>query len=325
MKTISSEQKELIDALVAEGLAGSLSAAVLEKDVHVTDALRALAALRHPNVTLVFCGGTSLSKAHGLIERMSEDVDLKVVLDADHGLSKNGLRAHLGKLKDAVVDAMKAVGFAVVEEERRALNENRYFASGWIYETRYGAHNSLRPHLSLEFTVRAPRFATERKPIGYLIDQLANQEGASFEMVCIAIEETLAEKVLSFLRRHAEHRAGARAQWDSALVRHVYDTYCMVRSDVALIERAALHFADLVDFDRKEFRLHKAFIEDPKQCLMAALAAAESEEKTRQEYQDVLMPLIYGPIKPTFVEAFSVFKPAALAFLGTLDGQRQTA
>ena len=45
-------------------------------------------------------------------------------------------------------------------------------------------------------------------------------------------------------------------------------------------------------------------------------AAAESEEKTRQEYQDVLMLLIYGPIKPTFVEAFSVFKPAALAFSG---------
>lgn len=50
MKTISSEQKELIDALVAQGLAGNLSAAVLEKDVHVTDALRALATLRHPNV-----------------------------------------------------------------------------------------------------------------------------------------------------------------------------------------------------------------------------------------------------------------------------------
>ncbi|WP_158243003.1 hypothetical protein [Trinickia soli] len=38
MKTISSEQKELIDALVAAGLAGNLSAAVLEKDVHLTAA-----------------------------------------------------------------------------------------------------------------------------------------------------------------------------------------------------------------------------------------------------------------------------------------------
>jgi predicted nucleotidyltransferase component of viral defense system len=318
MKTISSEQKELIDSLVAEGLAGNLSAAVLEKDVHVTDALGALSRLQHPNVKFVFCGGTSLSKAYGLIERMSEDVDLKVVLDAEHGLSKSGLRSHLGKLKDAVIDTMAALGFAVVEEERRALNENRYFASGWLYETRYATHNSLRPHLSLEFTVRSPHFDTERKPIGYLVDQLANRQGESFEMACIAIEETLAEKVLSFLRRHAEHRAGVREKWDSALVRHIYDTYCMVHSDPALVERAALQFGDLVDFDRNEFRLHEAFAEDPKRCMMAALMVAEAEDQTHQEYRDVLMPLIYGPTRPTFVEAFSVFKPVALTFLETL-------
>lgn len=259
-----------------------------------------------------------MSKAYGLIERMSEDVDLKVVLDAEHGLSKSGLRAHLGKLKDAVADLMTALGFIVVEEERRALNENRYFASGWLYETRYATHNSLRPHLSLEFTVRPPRFATERKPISYLIDQLADRQGESFEMACIAIEETLAEKVLSFLRRHAEHRAGVREKWNSALVRHVYDTYRMVQSNPALVERAALHFGDPVDFDRKEFRLHEAFVEDPKRCMMAALTVAEAEEQTRREYREVLMPLIYGATTPTFDEAFSVFKPAALALLGTL-------
>ncbi|CAN7393355.1 hypothetical protein LJR230_002321 [Trinickia sp. LjRoot230] len=84
-----------------------------------------------------------------------------------------------------------------------------------------------------------------------------------------------------------------------------------------MVDRAALHFSDLVDFDRKEFRLHQTFVEDPKRCLMAALTVAESEEKTHQEYQEVLMPLIYGHTRPTFVEAFSVFKPAALAFLGT--------
>jgi len=122
MKIISAEQKDLIDAITAEGLAGELSAFVLEKDVHVTDALHALADLRHDHVQFVFCGGTSLSKAHGLIERMSEDVDLKVVLNADHGLSQSALRAHLGKLKIAVVETMQASGFQPIEEEQRALN-----------------------------------------------------------------------------------------------------------------------------------------------------------------------------------------------------------
>lgn len=34
-----------------------------------------MSAIAHEHVRLVFCGGTSLSKAHSIIERMSEDVD----------------------------------------------------------------------------------------------------------------------------------------------------------------------------------------------------------------------------------------------------------
>ncbi|MDI7047313.1 nucleotidyl transferase AbiEii/AbiGii toxin family protein, partial [Escherichia coli] len=138
----------------------------------------------------------------------SEDVDLKVVLNADHGFTQSGVKTHLGKLKNAVIDAMKALGFHFVEEEKRPLNANRYFASGWRYNTRYTAHTSLRPHLSLEFTVRTPSFAVVQKPIGYLIDRLAGRERAPIRMPCVAIEETPAEKVLSFLRRHAEPRGG---------------------------------------------------------------------------------------------------------------------
>ncbi len=51
------------------------NAILLEKDVWVVWALRAL--FENPvGAHLVFKGGTSLSKAHGLIERFSEDIDL---------------------------------------------------------------------------------------------------------------------------------------------------------------------------------------------------------------------------------------------------------
>ena len=318
MKIISEEQKELIDSITAEGLAGNLSAFILEKDVHVTDALHALAKLRHEHVQFVFCGGTSLSKAHGLIERMSEDVDLKVVLDPAHGLSQSGVKAHLSKLKNAVVHAMQALDFGLIEAEQFALNANRYFASGWNYRSRYNAHTSLRPHLSLEFTVRTPNFEVGQKPIGYLIDQLASRDGSSAQMACVAVEETLAEKVLSFLRRHAEHRAGVREKWDQALVRHIYDAYCIVGSNAALVDRAATHFRRLVEYDRDEFRHHVSFVDDPKQCMAATLATAETEEQTKREYDQVLLPLIYGATRPSFTEAFAVFKSAASKLLATL-------
>jgi len=280
--------------------------------------LHALIAIEHPHVTLVFCGGTSLSKAHGLIERMSEDVDIKVALQPDHGLSASQLKKHLSKLKHSVMATMLESGFDAIDDESIALNENRYFASGWHFQSRYATHISLRPHLSLEFTVRTPLFDIAHKPIGYLIDQWSAHKPEHHEIACLAIEETLAEKVLSFLRRHAEHRAGVRSKWDTALVRHIYDVYCIVKSEPAVVEAAMPHFDSLVKYDRAEFPHHKSFVEEPKQCMAAALATAQHEPQTRQEYQQVLMPLIYGETKPSFDEAFDEFKVTARALLETL-------
>ena len=49
---------------------------LLEKDIWVVWALQSLGADEQLLASLTFKGGTSLSKAHGLIERFSEDVDL---------------------------------------------------------------------------------------------------------------------------------------------------------------------------------------------------------------------------------------------------------
>jgi hypothetical protein len=80
MRLLSTERLELIDALVAEANIGGVTAGLLEKDEHLTAALRAVFELNFEHASLVFCGGTSLSKAHSLIERMSEDAGNKVVL-----------------------------------------------------------------------------------------------------------------------------------------------------------------------------------------------------------------------------------------------------
>jgi predicted nucleotidyltransferase component of viral defense system len=317
MKTIAQDQRDLIDSLVAEGIT-ALPDVILEKDVHVTDVLHAISKIEHKDVELVFCGGTSLSKAHGLIERMSEDIDLKVAVRDGHGLSGSALKAHLSALKAAVIDELKSMGFEFIEAESKARNSNRYFASGWLYQSMYQGHGSLRPHLSLEFTVRTPRFATTKMPISYLIDRLAQRESQTVHMSCIAVEETLAEKVLSFLRRHAEHRAGVRNDWDEALVRHIYDTYCIVRSDASIADRAAEHFRELVVFDVEEFPKHAEFATDPKKCMEQALIVAETETQTRREYEVRLQPLIYGSSRPSFGEAFAIFKATALTLLASL-------
>jgi hypothetical protein len=98
MRAITGEQKQALEDLSAEGLLKNLSIQTAEKDIHITELLSALSTLeithdlfgdrdkrkeneRHDaGIQLVFAGGTCLSKGHGLIDRMSEDIDIKVVL-----------------------------------------------------------------------------------------------------------------------------------------------------------------------------------------------------------------------------------------------------
>jgi len=180
MRALRPEQLELIDALVAESALGGITAGLLEKDEHLTDALRALFALRLDGIHLAFCGGTSLSKAHGLIERMSEDADLKIVLAADAPLlSRTQLRKRLSELKSTVSKTLTGIGLVEDRSQARALNENRYFCSEWTYARHYGSVAGLRPHLQIELTVRAPVLNTELCWIGSLADQLAGRHLAA--------------------------------------------------------------------------------------------------------------------------------------------------
>lgn len=108
-----------------------------------------------------------------------------------------------------------------------------------------------------------------------------------------------------------------RQEWDTALVRHIYDTYCIVQADPTMVDKAKAHFATLVSGDVEEFNRHEEFVINPKKCLLGALANAETEAQTISEYRTRLMPLVYGNIKPDFNEAFRVFKTCSQILLDT--------
>lgn len=319
MRQITDRQLEIIDAVLAEKNVGGLTAAILEKDIHLTDVLHMLARIRFPLLKLVFCGGTSLSKAYQTIERMSEDIDLKMVLIQGNGLSRSAIKSMLSSVKKSVIDEMEKLGFVRDETGFLTRNENRYFATAWQYQSRYLSDESLRPHLSLELTLREPKFSTSIISVPYLVDQLAEIEGVTVQFECVSVEETLAEKVLSFLRRYAQHRSGNMKQdWDPALVRHIYDTYCIVTRGGDVVEKAKLQFKNLVQFDVKEFSQHQEFVQNPRECLLSALSRAEFDEQTINEYETRLLPLIHGVVRPNFSDAFAVFKRSSEALICTL-------
>lgn len=320
MRVLANDRAELIEALVAESSLDGITASLLEKDEHLTDALRAVFGLQFECVKLVFCGGTSLSKAHGLIERMSEDADLKVVLtDAGKALSRTKLKRYLGdEVRGRVAHALADVGLVEDAERAIVLNEYRYMHSQWSYARRYPTSPGLRPNLQLELTVRAPVLPTAQIPLCALADRLAGIKGTSFDVLTISVAETLAEKVLSFLRRFAQHRSGQMQQtWDTALVRHIYDAHCIVTHDPDIVDVCAPAFNELLAGDVAEFgRQQPDFAAVPVAVLARALTQVRADAQTRAEYELNLLPLVYGNFKPHFDESFASFERVARRLLG---------
>lgn len=76
--TLSAEERSLFCRQAAERMTMPLPAAVIEKDFWVCWMLQVLNEIPDLQGNITFKGGTSLSKAWGLIERFSEDIDIAI-------------------------------------------------------------------------------------------------------------------------------------------------------------------------------------------------------------------------------------------------------
>jgi predicted nucleotidyltransferase component of viral defense system len=320
LKTLLPSRIELIDALVAEGSHGQLTAAWLEKDEHLTDALRTVFALQLDSLQLVLCGGTSLSKGFAIIERMSEDVDLKVLLIGEQ--SKSQTRKRLSSLKSQISEALNGIGLIEDAEKASARNENRYIHTQWTYSKQYPSIGGIRPNLQIELTTRAPLLDLKHIEITSLAERFAPQLGTNpFKITVVSPAETMAEKVLSFLRRFTQHRNGKMLrEWDVALVRHIYDVHCLRQTSENFLPAATSVFAALVATDVEEFGAQDPeFAANPGASMQAALKRVSSDLQSQEEYQMNLLPLVYGNYKPAFDEAFKSFETTAIELLNTLS------
>ena len=261
MKTITAREHDLILDVRNEWLT-PLPPCIFEKDLLITEVLRTVVAVYSDGIRLVFCGGTCLSKAHGLIERMSEDIDFKLVLP--QGLSRSARSRLLSQFKKHMAAVLVDAGFVVQANEIIARNENSYVSLNLHYESRFAPVASLRPEIKVELSARPPVLPTSPLPIASMLDVLIQAPKTDLHVECIGVEETLAEKVLSFLRRTAEARAARnRADYDDRLVRHLYDVRAIARGREGLVLPHD-HFAALVAGDAAQFRnQYPEFEEDP--------------------------------------------------------------
>lgn len=103
--TLLREQLEELDVYVTRvAEATGIPPAHLEKDFWLTEVLRTVS--QHSDecrCTVVFKGGTSLSKAHKLIHRFSEDADVIIVIpEATTGEADRLIKSFVSKVEAAI-------------------------------------------------------------------------------------------------------------------------------------------------------------------------------------------------------------------------------
>ncbi len=91
---------------------GLPSTELVEKDWYVVKALAAIEAADTTPFRLIFGGGTALARAYGLLQRMSEDIDLRIT-----GVERPS-RGQLHKLRTTITEAL-------LEADSRSIPRSR--------------------------------------------------------------------------------------------------------------------------------------------------------------------------------------------------------
>ncbi|EQD76536.1 protein containing DUF1814 [mine drainage metagenome] len=221
MKRLTQAQSELIDAFLAEHGA-RVSTAQLEKDFLISEVFSAFTepvVYREYAAKFVLCGGTVVSKAHRFTERISEDVDLRVIVPT--GLSRSAQKRLLSHVKTEVLDRLRQQGYDIPDETVKAGNENRYIAILLSYESLYPPDQALRPELLIEISARSPILTPVECGYDTIVNELLGRAERSGSIAYLDIRETIAGKNAALLRRWSARLRGAGRVFEPVAVKLV--------------------------------------------------------------------------------------------------------
>ena len=213
----------------------------IEKDFWITEVLRGVVALANTlGATVVFKGGTSLSKAYKIIERFSEDVDVRVILPEGTKGKRNRI------LKDLVQGAAEATAIEA-EIVSGATTEGEKRGARFHYRTTGGQGAGLKEGVLLEIGTRGGAMPTTIHQIKSLIAEHASNrisdavELLPFEVLVQDLSRTLVEKLVLL---HTAHCADDQAV-AAKTARHYYDIHQLLRRSEVLADVAKANIAIL--------------------------------------------------------------------------------
>ena len=136
----------------------------VEKDWYAIRLVATIISVRQDGLTLVFSGGTSLSKGYGLIRRFSEDLDFKVRLP-QAGITRPARRNY----RRAIVETIRADDdWTLRDEDVMVRNDHHFFCCQVGYPTSFAVAPALRPRLEARSDARFSSACTRGSVIALL-------------------------------------------------------------------------------------------------------------------------------------------------------------
>ena len=213
------ENRELFrDVILLSSQKLEVSEDIVEKDYYVTLILKKLATIEYP---IVFKGGTSLSKAFGVIDRFSEDIDITFSEHLGEARRKKLKYNILKPIADEL--GLEIRNFNSIESDK---NLNHY---DFYYESVVGDSviNTISPYVKLETSLMSYAFPTEERNLGnYILEAIGDDEKelietydlGIFSMRVQSLRRTLIDKMFAVCDYYLQEKVHRNA-------RHLYDIY----------------------------------------------------------------------------------------------------
>ncbi len=186
----------LREAIAFTAAETGFSPRLVEKDYFCSVVLEYLAT---SDAGLTFKGGTCLTKIHGSLYRLSEDLDFSISTNVD---ASRADRSRSVKPVKAAVDVLpeQLAGFRILEKLHGANNSTQYNAAVG-YVSLLDGH--VEP-LSVEVGVREPTLQDEYKGVAKtaLLNPITGQALVeTYPVACLSYREAMAEKLRAALCR----------------------------------------------------------------------------------------------------------------------------
>ena len=240
---MNAPSKEVIEEIAQEL---SVNPSFIEKDFYAVKILEKAATFSCLGFSPVFSGGTSLSKAYGLIKRFSEDLDFNFY---DSGKLTEGQRR---TIRHSFIDEIGRIeGISI--SETKAANGGRKETITVSYPKMFERFSQLREQLQIElFFDTEKNELLEKRKISSFVGKAFPSFKEDVEIICNSPFNIMADKFNALTWRVFQENDNV----DYTVMRHLHDL-CALETTFEISENFKKKVLD--NFEKKDkFRLKKS-------------------------------------------------------------------